>query len=56
LREVKRARGGGDGRRRGGRDFDAMRVVASVRRSGGNTCGEVLRFIKEDVLDKKQYS
>ena len=33
-----------------------MRVVVSVGRSGGNTCGEVLRFVEEDVLDKKQYS
>ena len=33
-----------------------MRVVVSVGRSGGNTCGEVLRFVEEDVLDKEQYS
>ena len=56
MREVKRTRGGGDWRRRGERDFDAMRVVVSVGRSGGNTCGEVLRFVEEDVLDKEQYS
>ena len=53
LREVKRARGSGNWRRRGRRDFDTTRVVASVGRSGGNTCREVLRFVKEDVLDKE---
>ena len=55
LREGKRARGGGDWSR-GGHGFDAMGVVASVGRSRGNACGEILGFIKKDVLDKEQYS
>ena len=50
LREVKRARGGKAWSIRGGRGFE------SVGRSGGNARGKVLRFVKEDVLDKEQYS
>ena len=56
LREVKRARGGGNSRSRGGGGFDATGIVARVGRSGGYACEELLGFVKEDVLDKEQYS